>query len=239
MLEATKTGTPEWVVFRVRDSGIGMTQDQLARVFESFTQADASIAAKYGGTGLGLTITRKFCEMMGGTITVESEPHSGTTFTIRLPAEVADQKAEGVAPVEASGPVRVAPPSPHPSPMTALVIDDDPVVLDLMQNFLGREGYRVVAASNGEEGLRLARSVRPNVITLDVLMPGLDGWSVLTALKADPDLAVTPVILLTITDNKSMGYALGAAECLTKPIEREHLLAMLEKHAKLTPALNQ
>jgi len=107
-----------------------------------------------------------------------------------------------------------------------------------MQNFLGREGYRVVAASNGEEGLRLAREVRPDIVTLDVIMPGLDGWSVLTAIKSDPELAATPVILLTITDNKNMGFALGAAEYLTKPIERDRLLAMLEKHVKLAPALN-
>jgi len=238
VLEATREGAPSWMTFRVRDSGIGMTQEQLARVFDSFTQADASIAARYGGTGLGLTITRKFCEMMGGTITAESEPGKGTTFTIRLPAEVVDRKTESAEAVDERGvfPVRSA--SSRPSPMTVLVIDDDPVVRDLLQNFLGREGYRVVSASNGEEGLRLAREVRPNAITLDVIMPGLDGWSVLTALKADPDLADTPVILLTITDNKSMGYALGAAECLTKPIERDRLLAMLEKHVKLTPALN-
>ncbi|MEI6669855.1 MAG: ATP-binding protein [Acidobacteriota bacterium] len=237
-LEATRQAAPPCVIFRVRDSGIGMTQDQLSRVFDSFTQADASIAAKYGGTGLGLTISRKFCEMMGGTITAESEPGTGTLFTIRLPAEVADRKAESVVAVDSPGISRVASLSSRPSPLTALVIDDDPVVVDLMQTFLGREGYRVVSASNGEDGLRLAREIRPNVITLDVIMPGLDGWSVLTAMKADPILAATPVILLTITDNKSMGYALGAAECLTKPIDRDHLLAMLEKHVKLTPAFN-
>ena len=239
VLEATREGAPSWMTFRVRDSGIGMTQEQLARVFDSFTQADASIAAKYGGTGLGLTITRKFCEMMGGTIAAESEPGKGTTFTVRLPAEVVERKAQSAEAVDQRGvfPVRSA--SSRPFPMTVLVIDDDPVVRDLLQTFLGREGYRVVSASNGEDGLRLAREVRPNAITLDVIMPGVDGWSVLTSLKADPDLADTPVILLTITDNKSMGYALGASECLTKPIERDRLLAALEKHLKLTPALNQ
>ncbi len=239
-LEATRDGSPAWLSFRVSDSGIGMTPEQLSRVFDSFTQADASIAAKYGGTGLGLTITRKFCEMMGGTIRAESEPDKGTTFTIRLPADVGDRPAAAASPSGAL--VAAAPPAANPAapaPMTALVIDDDPVVRDLMQNFLGREGYRVVAAASGEEGLRLAREVRPNAITLDVIMPGLDGWSVLTALKSDPDLADTPVILLTITDNKSMGYALGASECLTKPIERDRLLAILEKHRRLSPALNR
>ncbi len=238
-IEASRDGSPAWLSFRVCDSGIGMTPEQLSRVFESFTQADASIAAKYGGTGLGLTITRKFCEMMGGTIRAESEPGKGTTFTVRLPADVRDRKAAAPSDASVSGPAAPANPDPAvPAPMTALVIDDDPVVRDLMQSFLGREGYRVVAASSGEEGLRLAREVRPNAITLDVIMPGLDGWSVLTALKSDPDLADTPVILLTITDNKSMGYALGASECLTKPIERDRLLAILAKHRRLTPALN-
>ena len=238
VLEAAREGGAAWVTFRVRDSGIGMTEAQLARVFDSFTQADASIATRYGGTGLGLTISRQFCKLMGGTIAAESEPGKGTTFTVRLPAEVADSKAESVAAVDAPGVSRPATAPPRPSPKTALVIDDDPVVVDLMQNFLGREGYRVVAASNGEEGLRLAREVRPDIVTLDVIMPGLDGWSVLTAIKSDPELAGTPVILLTITDNKNMGFALGAAEYLTKPIERDRLLAMLEKHVKLAPALN-
>jgi CheY-like chemotaxis protein len=116
--------------------------------------------------------------------------------------------------------------------MTALVIDDDPVVRELMQSFLGKEGYRVLAAANGEEGLRLAKELRPNAITLDVIMPGLDGWSVLNALKADPELADTPVILLTITDNRKMGYALGASDYLTKPVERDRLIATIRKYRK-------
>jgi CheY-like chemotaxis protein len=112
--------------------------------------------------------------------------------------------------------------------MTALVIDDDPAVRELMQTFLGKEGYRVLAAASGEEGLRLAKQVHPDAITLDVIMPGLSGWSVLSALKSDPDLADTPVILLTITDDKNTGYALGASEYLTKPIQRDRLLAVLK-----------
>jgi CheY-like chemotaxis protein len=214
-----------------------MTPEQLARVFDSFTQADASIASKYGGTGLGLTITRRFCEMMGGSIGVESEPGKGTRFTVRLPAEVREIRAETEAPAERPA-VEALPAQAAGTPATALVIDDDPVVRDLMKSFLGREGYRVVAASSGEEGLRLAKEVRPSAITLDVIMPGLDGWSVLSALKSDPELAETPVILLTITDNKSMGYALGASEYLTKPIERDRLLAVLRKYRRLTPAFN-
>jgi signal transduction histidine kinase/ActR/RegA family two-component response regulator len=220
-----------WFQFAVRDSGIGMTREQCARAFESFTQADSSIASRYGGTGLGLTITRKFCEMMGGSIAVESEVGKGTTFTIRLPAEVVEPVAGATVPSASAG-AAAAPTGVDPALPTTLVIDDDPVVRDLMQSFLGKEGYRVLAAANGEDGLRLAKELRPNAITLDVVMPGLDGWAVLSALKSDPDLAKTPVILLTITDNKRMGYALGASAYLTKPIERDRLLAELEKHRK-------
>ena len=227
----------DWLTFAVSDSGIGMTPEQCARVFEAFTQADPSIAGKYGGTGLGLTITSKFCEMMGGSLAVESEPGSGTTFTIRLPAEVRDHRADAPMPAASSQPPTAVNAAADPAPMTALVIDDDPVVRDLMQGFLGKEGYRVLAAANGEEGLRLAKELRPNAIMLDVIMPGLDGWSVLNALKSDPDLAETPVILLTITDNKSMGYALGASEYLTKPIERDRLVATLKKYRKPAPPL--
>ncbi len=237
VLEAAREDGSGWLRFRVSDSGIGMTPEQLARVFDSVTQADASIASKYGGTGLGLTITRRFCEMMGGSIGVESEPGKGTRFTVRLPAEVREIRAETEAPAERPA-VEALPAQAAGTPATALVIDDDPVVRDLMKSFLGREGYRVVAASSGEEGLRLAKEVRPSAITLDVIMPGLDGWSVLSALKSDPELAETPVILLTITDNKSMGYALGASEYLTKPIERDRLLAVLRKYRRLTPAFN-
>src|SRR5437879_2730589 len=216
------------VIFRVSDTGIGMTQEQIERVFESFTQADAAITSKYGGTGLGLTITKRFCEMMGGSVTAESEAGQRTTFTIRLPDRIGEVKSETKAAV--AGPVAVA-------ARTVLVIDDDPVVRELMQNFLGKEGYQVVLAASGEEGLRLAKEVRPDAITLDVMMPGMDGWSVLTALKSDKEVMDTPVILLTILDDKSMGYALGASEYLTKPIERERLLAVLRKHRKALPVL--
>jgi CheY-like chemotaxis protein len=118
---------------------------------------------------------------------------------------------------------------------TVLVIDDDPTVHDLLQRFLGKEGFRMVAAGNGEEGLRLARALRPAVITLDVMMPSMDGWAVLTALKADPDLADIPVIMLTIVDEKNLGYTLGAAEYLTKPIDRERLASVLQKYRCTLP----
>jgi GAF domain-containing protein/DNA-binding response OmpR family regulator len=220
----------DWMVFGVADTGIGMTPEQLARLFEAFSQADAATTRKYGGTGLGLALSRRLCRMMGGDVTVESEADRGSTFTIRLPADVAESAPEPAAPAAAA--------EQAPSDIgTVLVIDDEVAVRDLMQRFLGKEGFRVVTASGGEEGLRRARELRPDAITLDVMMPGLDGWAVLSALKAEPALADIPVIMLTIVDDKNLGYALGAAEYLTKPIDRDRLVTVLKEHRRDRPVL--
>jgi PAS domain S-box-containing protein len=212
------------VTFAVSDTGIGMTSAQMGKLFQEFSQADSSTTRDYGGTGLGLALSRRLCRMMGGDITVESEVGKGSTFTIRLPAKVSDPAAEPVrAPVsqpQAEGASNV------------LVIDDDATVRDLLQRVLGKEGFRVVSASGGEEGLRLARELRPDAITLDVMMPGMDGWAVLSALKADPDVSDIPVIMLTIVDDKNLGYAMGAADYLTKPIDRDRLVSLLEKYQR-------
>ena len=215
------------LVFAVSDTGIGMTPEQVGRIFQEFSQADASVTRRYGGTGLGLALSRRLARMMGGDITVESAAGRGSTFTMRIPAVVT--KA-----VRPSRPRRSQPRLVSTSE-TVLVIDDDPAIRDLVQRFLIREGFRVVAATGGDEGLRLARELRPDVITLDVLMPGLDGWAVLAALKADPALAEIPVIMLTMVDDRGLGYALGAAEYLTKPLDRERLLAAVRKHRRDLP----
>jgi PAS domain S-box-containing protein len=214
------------MLFRVTDSGIGMTEAQMAKLFQPFTQADASTTRQFGGTGLGLTITRKFCQMMGGEITVESEPGRGTTFTINLPAQVMDPKTQTIAATETS--VRGA----LSGAATVLVVDDDGAVRDLMQRFLSKEGFRVETAADGAEGMRLAREIQPDVITLDVMMPGMDGWAVLSALKAGPDTHDIPVIMLTIVDDKNLGYALGAADYVTKPMDRDRLLAVVKKYGR-------
>jgi CheY-like chemotaxis protein/two-component sensor histidine kinase len=229
-VRAEEVASRPWVAFHVKDSGIGMTPEQAGKVFEAFTQADASTTRKYGGTGLGLTITRKFCELMGGNISVESELGKGTTFTIRLPVEVRDLKTSETVPLVA-GPVASVTATPTgPRSGCVLIIDDDPAVRELMQSFLGKEGYRVECATGGEEGLSRARELHPDVITLDVAMPRMDGWSVLSTLKADPGLHDIPVIMLTMVDNKSMGYALGAAEYMMKPINRERLISVIRKY---------
>jgi signal transduction histidine kinase/DNA-binding response OmpR family regulator len=214
-----------WLTCRVIDTGIGMTPEQMGRLFQAFSQADITTTRRYGGTGLGLAITQHFCHMMGGDITVESALGQGSTFTIRLPAEVIDPKAAPV--LRAAAATASALPAGAP---TALVIDDDPTVHDLMQRFLSKQGLRMRAATSGAEGLRLAHTLRPAVITLDVLLPGMDGWTVLTGLKSAPELADIPVIMLTIVDDKGMGYTLGAADYLTKPIDWERLAAILRQY---------
>jgi signal transduction histidine kinase/DNA-binding response OmpR family regulator len=231
-LRPETVGGKPGVSFSVKDSGIGMSPEQVAKVFEAFTQADASMTRKYGGTGLGMTITRKFCEMMGGWVTVESELGVGTTFTIYLPLTVAELKPAAAAPAtEKQHETAAAVSAVAAGGASILVIDDDAVSQDLLRTMLTREGYRVTIAGGGEEGLRLARETRPDVITLDISMPKMDGWSVLTALKADPSTHDIPVVMLTMVDNKSMGFALGASEYMTKPINRERLVGILKKYS--------
>lgn len=237
---ATDGAGREWVVFRVSDTGIGMTPEQEAKLFQPFTQADASVTRKYGGTGLGLSISKRFCEMMGGEMGVHSEPGAGSTFTVRLPAEVTAPGVTGRHLAEGA-PVRAAPSSaPAPAPSgappavptagTVLVIDDDSSAREVIGRMLARDGFRVVTAASGEEGLRRAREEQPDVITLDVLMPGMDGWAVLGALKADAALAHIPVVMLTMLEETNLGYALGAADYVLKPVDRNGLLSVLRRH---------
>ena len=212
-----------WITMAVTDTGIGMTREQTDRLFQEFVQADASTTRKYGGTGLGLAISRRFCQMMGGDITVESEVGRGSTFAIRLPAEVLAAR-----PIPLARSARAAQTPAAASPIV-LVVDDDPTVRVVTERFLTREGFSVVTADGGREGLRLARELHPAAITLDVMMPDLDGWTVLAAIKGDPGLADIPVILMTIMDEKNRGYSLGAADYLVKPVDRERLGVILRR----------
>ncbi|MGB5248088.1 MAG: PAS domain S-box protein [Gammaproteobacteria bacterium] len=235
----TDTETGDWLEFAVADTGIGIAEDKIEDLFKEFTQADASTTREYGGTGLGLAITRRFCTMLGGTIGCTSKPGEGTTFTMRLPAETVDPRQEEEAAADAAR----SESQPAISATTAttattavgtpklsgvargkvLVIDDDATVRELLARDLTRDGYEVLLAENGAQGLELARSEHPAAITLDVMMPGMDGWSVLRALKADEATAAIPVIMITIVDDKSLGYTLGAAEYLSKPVDRKRL----------------
>ena len=213
----------DWVTMAVSDTGIGLTPDQMGKLFQDFVQADASITRKYGGTGLGLAISRRFCQMMGGDISVTSEAGKGSTFTVHVPA---DNTVPHNAAVPKATPI--AQPARAPAgAATILVIDDDQTVREVMERFLVREGFTVVTASGGLEGLKLARELHPAAITLDVMMPDVDGWTVLAAIKGDPLLADIPVILMSIIDEKNRGYSLGATDYLVKPVDRERLSGVL------------
>ncbi|RKZ75520.1 MAG: hybrid sensor histidine kinase/response regulator [Candidatus Parabeggiatoa sp. nov. 1] len=212
------------VSFRIEDQGIGMTLSQREKLFEPFTQADASTTRQYGGTGLGLTISKYFTEMMGGGIAVESQLGQGSTFTVHLPAYVAT-----ISPTVFKGMASLTPALPK-NGNTVLVIDDDTTVQELLHTYLSKQGYHVVTATGGQEGLELAKQIQPDAILLDVMMPGMDGWMVLSALKNEPDLAMIPVIIVSIIEDKNLGYSLGAASVLPKPINREQLQTVLNKY---------
>jgi len=211
----------EWITVAVTDTGIGMNAEQMGRLFQEFSQADSSTTRKYGGTGLGLAISRHFCRLMGGDITVESNPGAGSTFTIRLPRIVLPEPlARKEARSELSS--RQALQAP-----LILVVDDDATVRELVARHLERAGFSVATAKGGQEALRLARELKPSAMTLDIMMPDIDGWTVLAAIKGDPSLASIPVVLMTIVEEKNRGYALGAADYLVKPVNRSKLVETL------------
>jgi DNA-binding response OmpR family regulator len=215
----------DWLIIEVSDSGIGMTERQLEHVFEPFAQADASTTREFGGTGLGLSISRHICELMGGSLTATSEKDVGSKFTIRIPVESSGVKRGTVPlPIEAQHLADAAVKSKSPR---ILVIDDDASIRDLMTRTLKNAGYSVVTAETGEQGLSLARKLKPAVIILDVMLPELDGWSVLTRLKSDKDLADIPVVMQSILDEPRRGFMLGASEYLTKPIDRKRVLEVI------------
>ncbi len=214
-------GDRRWIHFIVEDGGIGMSPDQLDKLFQSFTQADTSTTRRYGGTGLGLSITRHFAHLLGGDITVESELGKGSTFTVKCPAEIGQRMTIGRT--------AVAIPERRRNTSTVLVIDDDPLVHDWMERFLTRQGFSVAHAFNGEEGLAKAVEMDPSVITLDVLMPGMDGWEVLSELKRDPRVNQIPVIMLSMVDDIRESQTWGATDFLSKPVDRKRFTDLLDK----------
>lgn len=231
-LESPPAGdaSPVRVTFRVADTGIGMTPDQISRLFQAFSQADASTTRKFGGTGLGLVISKKFCQMMGGDLVVASSPGQGSTFTFTLPRYVSDLPNEAPAhsaPAASGKDMATAPDETRPM---ALVIDDDPAARDLLSRALSREQFRVETAAGGAEGIEVARRLRPAVITLDVMMPGMDGWAVLGRLKSEPATAEIPVVMVTVVDDRNLGFALGAAEYLTKPLNWDRFHAVMARY---------
>jgi signal transduction histidine kinase/CheY-like chemotaxis protein len=243
-VQCVESGSGERIQFTVTDSGIGMTEQQVTQLFQDFVQADSSTTRKYGGTGLGLSISRRFCQMLGGDIRVESRTGVGSRFTIDLPrvsqastgedhslAKDNDQQidlsvdtTEILLQRQSLGDLVVP---------TILAIDDNEDSLEIIKRSLEKDGFQVVTASSGRHGLELARSIRPDIITLDVNMPGLNGWQVLATIKADDQLNAIPVVLLSVVENRDIGMALGAVDCLAKPIDWVRLASVLERHTKV------
>ena len=206
--------------FSVEDTGIGMSAEQVAKLFQRFQQADTSTTRQFGGTGLGLALTKAFVTMLGGDVAVASVEGQGSTFTVTLPADL--------DPAEAAAGELVADPADDGADNVVLVIDDDATQRDLIGRFLLREGFAARAAANGAAGLALARQLRPRAILLDVTMPGMDGWSVLSALKADPDLAGIPVVMVTFVSERALANSLGAADYIIKPIDWQRLRHVMD-----------
>lgn len=219
----------DWIMLTVSDTGVGMSAEQLARLFQPFTQADLSTTKRFGGTGLGLTITKRFVEMMGGKVVVESREGEGTAFIVQLPGEV-DVNSSREAPAGAVPDLALATETGAPGGPRILVVDDDPASRDMLARTLMREGFRVSTAADGAEGLRIAREVRPALITLDIMMHEMDGWTVLSHLGRDPELSDVPVFVISVVDDRPLGLSLGASEYLTKPVDRDHFVGLVRHH---------
>lgn len=253
-VQRTPAQPVDLISIAVKDTGIGIQPAHLNELFVPFKQADASTSRKYGGTGLGLALTARFSRMLGGDVVVESQPGRGSTFTLRLPAQpvAADGEQAPSEPLGSRHPADSDTPSDsiwQSSQETSasddrtqgrsvvLIIDDDPMARDMLSRMLSSEGYDVLTAEDGETALRLARERRPLAITLDVLMPKIDGWAVLSQLQVDPELRHIPVIVVSILSEPQKGAALGAAAYLQKPVQREQLLSTL--FSRRTPSVTQ
>ena len=220
-IERHTKDSQDWIFMKVSDSGIGMTDEQLLKLFKAFSQAESSTTRKYGGTGLGLTITKRFCQMMGGDVTVQSEIGKGSTFIIDLPANVKDEKQLAISKTSIGN-------SSYTN--TILVIDDDPVAGDLIKKSFVAQGFNVISTTDSEKGFKLAKENHPDVIILDVMMPQVDGWMLLSRFKEDPQLSAIPVIMCTFMDDKNLAYTLGASDYLIKPVSGEKIKSVLEKY---------
>jgi signal transduction histidine kinase/DNA-binding response OmpR family regulator len=224
----------KWVVFEVEDTGIGIPVEKQAVIFESFQQADGTTTRQFGGTGLGLAIAKRLVELHNGRIWVNSQEGKGSKFYVALPAslEVAEEERKRQVEIEQASAENEGP--------QILIIDDNQEAVDILSTYLLQAGYRVAQAKNGEAGIQLARKLKPDIITTDIMMPGLSGWQVINQLKADPDTSNIPVVVVSIVDQEPMSFALGAADYVSKPVQRETLLrtiARLKAHIPEHPIL--
>lgn len=218
-VELTALRTERGLSFAVRDTGIGMSAEELARVFEAFQQADLSTTRRFGGTGLGLTLTRRLARMMGGTLEVASAPGEGSTFTLSVPVEGTPTATAQMAVVRTGSPEAPA----------VLVIDDDPKAAEIVRRALADESFRVISTTRGRHGLYLAHQETPALIILDVMVSDMSGWAVLSELKSHPELSHVPVLVASVLREEGLGFSLGATEYLVKPLERDRLLDLVQR----------
>ena len=226
----------EWISFRVVDTGIGIAPEDQAAIWQEFRQVDGSLARRYEGTGLGLAIVRRLVMLLGGTIAVDSALGEGSTFSFSIPTELppgagsVDQDGRFTTTLEpVSTSTQTVAARNHGDKPLVLVVDDDPEVLYILERYLKEDGFEVAVAQSGEAAIVQARLLHPFAMTLDVMLPGRDGWEVIRELKADPETADIPIIMLSILDNRQLGFSLGAAEYLVKPVSRKELLERLER----------
>lgn len=225
----------EWIIFSVKDTGIGLTDEQMSILFTPFTQADSSTTRVYGGTGLGLSISRSFCRLMGGNITVKSKLGHGSEFTIKLPVKITenalvteygkqldeDKCKDAIRSHDTNKPdIEI---DRRKKNSVVLVIDDDPMGREIPERYLGQDGYAVYCATDGASGINKINTIHPDIVLLDVMIPGMSGWQVLTYIKKQPALMHIPVVMLTMIDEKRTAFALGAADYLIKPVDRDDL----------------
>ena len=213
----------DWISFAVSDTGIGMSDEQMAKIFDDFTQAEAETTAKFGGTGLGLSITKQLVEMMGGELSVDSKVGEGSTFSIRVPRTVPEDFS-----IDSGGNFSVEGTSTEGEGKVVLIIDDEPSAHDILKRKLAGSPYRLVSAMDGHQGLSLARDLKPDLILLDILMPDKDGWTVLGELKEFDETREIPIIIVSMMDDDHSAVALGADAFMTKPVDRDQLILKIE-----------
>lgn len=217
------------VRFEITDTGIGIPAEKHAIVFEEFRQANNTVTREYGGTGLGMPITKYLVEMSGGTIWFSSEPGVGTTFYVTLP-----QAGANIEPVETLASASSSEKTGHESNVKVLIIDDSLDSQILLRDVIRSErpDYQIFVANSGQDGLRRAHEIHPDLITLDVMMPSMDGWEVLKVLKTDAELASVPVILVSIIDNHHLAYQMGASAVVEKPVDIAVFIDTIERLLK-------
>ena len=216
----------EMIRFSVSDTGEGMSEEGLSKVFREYEQAERSTSAKHGGTGLGLPITKKLAEMMGGDVIVTSELGVGSVFTLYVPREC----PQGYDELEQGNTIDKL----TEEEKIVVLIDDDVAMHDLIRRTLSKIGLKLVGAVDSEKGMQIVREMKPKLLLLDVLMPGRDGWSILKECKSDPELKEMPVVMVSQLSQDVLSQSLGADDYLTKPINRDLFLETVSKHISLT-----